>query len=153
MGYYRRFIANFSKLAKPLTALTQKGVAFDWEDKQENSFQKLKHMLCTAPILSLPEGTEDFVVYCDVSNQGLGCVLMQRSKVIAYASRQLKVHEVNYTTHDLELGAGLCIENLEALPVRYQVHRLHRSQEFATHTRSKGVEYEATEMGRIIKRL
>ena len=72
-GYYRRFIANFSKLAKPLTALTQKGVAFDWEDKQEDSFQKLKHMLCTAPILSLPEGTEDFVVYCDASNQGLGC--------------------------------------------------------------------------------
>ncbi|KAL4579715.1 hypothetical protein LXL04_015876 [Taraxacum kok-saghyz] len=104
-GYYRRFIANFSKLAKPLTALTQKGVAFDWEDKQEESFQKLKHMLCTAPILSLPEGTEDFVVYCDASNQGLGCVLMQRNKVIAYASRQLKVNEVNYTTHDLELGA------------------------------------------------
>jgi hypothetical protein len=104
-GYYRRFIANFSKLAKPLTALTQKGVAFDWEAKQEESFQKLKHMLCTAPILSLPEGTEDFVVYCDASNQGLGCVLMQRSKVIAYASRQLKVNEVNYTTHDLELGA------------------------------------------------
>ena len=86
-GYYRRFISNFSKLAKPLTALTQKGVAFDWEDKQEESFQKLKQMLCTAPILSLPEGTEDFVVYCDASNQGLGCVLMQRNKVIAYASR------------------------------------------------------------------
>ncbi|KAL4563303.1 hypothetical protein LXL04_027343 [Taraxacum kok-saghyz] len=104
-GYYRRFIANFSKLAKLLTALTQKGVAFDWEDKQEESFQKLKHMLCTAPILSLPEGTDDFVVYCDASKQGLGCVLMQRNKVIAYASRQLKVNEVNYTTHDLELGA------------------------------------------------
>jgi hypothetical protein len=104
-GYYRRFIANFSKLAKPLTTLTQKGEPFNWEDKQETSFQKLKHMLCSAPILSLPEGTEDFVVYCDASNQGLGCVLMQRGKVIAYASRQLKTHEVNYTTHDLELGA------------------------------------------------
>ena len=104
-GYYRRFIANFSKLAKPLTTLTQKGEPFNWEDKQEASFQKLKHMLCSAPILSLPEGTEDFVVYCDASNQGLGCVLMQRGKVIAYASRQLKTHEVNYTTHDLELGA------------------------------------------------
>ncbi|KAL4590368.1 hypothetical protein LXL04_003297 [Taraxacum kok-saghyz] len=104
-GYYRRFIANFSKLAKPLTTLTQKDVTFNWEDKQEASFQKLKHMLCSAPILSLPEGTEDFVVYCDASNQGLGCVLMQRGKVIAYASRQLKTHEVNYTTHDLELGA------------------------------------------------
>ncbi|KAI3494636.1 hypothetical protein L1887_40553 [Cichorium endivia] len=104
-GYYRRFIKNFSKIAKPLTALTQKGARFDWDDPQENAFQTLKQMLCSAPILSLPEGTEDFVVYCDASKQGLGCVLMQREKVIAYASRQLKPHEVNYTTHDLELGA------------------------------------------------
>ncbi|KAI3523720.1 hypothetical protein L1887_02068 [Cichorium endivia] len=104
-GYYRRFIQNFSKIAKPLTALTQKGVTFKWEDKQDATFQTLKKALCSAPILSLPEGTEDFVVYCDASNQGLGCVLMQRGKVIAYASRQLKTHEVNYTTHDLELGA------------------------------------------------
>ena len=78
---------------------------FNWEDKQEAAFQTLKQALCSAPILSLPEGTDDFVVYCDASNQGLGCVLMQRGKVIAYASRQLKTHEVNYTTHDLELGA------------------------------------------------
>ena len=104
-GYYRRFIENFSKIAKPLTTLTQKGVNFDWTDKQEASFQTLKQRLCSAPILTLPDGTEDFVVYCDASNQGLGCVLMQRGKVIAYASRQLKTHEVNYATHDLELGA------------------------------------------------
>ncbi|KAI3780239.1 hypothetical protein L2E82_10210 [Cichorium intybus] len=104
-GYYRRFIQNFSKIAKPLTTLTQKGVTFKWGDKQDAAFQTLKKALCSAPILSLPEGTEDFVVYCDASNQGLGCVLMQRGKVIAYASRQLKTHEVNYTTHDLELGA------------------------------------------------
>ncbi|KAI3750191.1 hypothetical protein L2E82_20820 [Cichorium intybus] len=104
-GYYRRFIQNFSKIAKPLTTLTQKGVTFKWGDKQDAVFQTLKKALCSAPILSLPEGTEDFVVYCDASNQGLGCVLMQRGKVIAYASRQLKTHEVNYTTHDLELGA------------------------------------------------
>ena len=68
-------------------ALTQKGVAFDWEEKQEKAFQMLKQALCTAPILSLPKGIEDFVVYCDASNQGLGCFLMQRGKVIAYASR------------------------------------------------------------------
>ena len=104
-GYYRRFIQNFSKIAKPLTTLTQKGVTFKWGDNQDAAFQTLKKALCSAPILSLPEGTEDFVVYCDASNQGLGCVLMQRGKVIAYASRQLKTHEVNYTTHDLELGA------------------------------------------------
>ncbi|GKA15999.1 putative reverse transcriptase domain-containing protein [Tanacetum coccineum] len=69
------------------------------------AFQTLKDNLCNAPILSLPDGVEDFVVYCDASNQGLGCVLMQRGKVIAYASRQLKIHEKNYTTHNLELGA------------------------------------------------
>ena len=104
-GYYRRFIANFSKLALPLTALTHKGKSFTWGAEQEAAFQNLKRKLCEAPILTLPEGNEDFVVYCDASKQGLGCVLMQRGKVIAYASRQLKVHEKNYTTHDLELGA------------------------------------------------
>ncbi|GKB21903.1 putative reverse transcriptase domain-containing protein [Tanacetum coccineum] len=72
--------------------------------EQEEAFQTLKDNLCNAPIYSLPDGSEDFVVYCDESNQGLGCVLMQRGKVIAYASRQLKIHEKNYTTHDLELG-------------------------------------------------
>ncbi|KAJ9536576.1 hypothetical protein OSB04_un000225 [Centaurea solstitialis] len=104
-GYYRRFIANFSKIAQPLTTLTQKDKKFMWGEKQEEAFQLLKHKLCNAPILALPEGTDNFVVYCDASHQGLGCVLMQNEKVIAYASRQLKVHEKNYTTHDLELGA------------------------------------------------
>ncbi|KAF5781372.1 putative nucleotidyltransferase, Ribonuclease H [Helianthus annuus] len=104
-GYYRRFIKDFSKIAQPLTLLTQKGVTYRWGNTQETAFQHLKDRLCSAPILSLPEGTDDFVVYCDASIQGLGCVLMQRDKVIAYASRQLKVHEWNYTTHDLELGA------------------------------------------------
>ncbi|KAD2392830.1 hypothetical protein E3N88_39807 [Mikania micrantha] len=105
IGYYRRFISNFSKIAIPLTALTHKGKPYKWEAAQENAFQTLKQKLCDAPILTLPDGNEDFVVYCDASNQGLGCVLMQRGKVIAYASRQLKIHEKNYTTHDLELGA------------------------------------------------
>ncbi|KAI3814006.1 hypothetical protein L1987_18745 [Smallanthus sonchifolius] len=104
-GYYRRFIENFSKIALPLTTLTQKDKKFDWTDKQESAFQLLKQKLCSAPILSLPEGTDNFIVYCDASHQGRGCVLMQREKFIAYASRHLKVHEKNYTTHDLELGA------------------------------------------------
>ncbi|KAI3797412.1 hypothetical protein L1987_32669 [Smallanthus sonchifolius] len=104
-GYYRRFIEGFSKISQPLTALIQKGKAYTWSDKQELAFQLLKQKLCSAPILALPKGTDDFVVYCDASIQGLGCVLMQREKVIAYASRQLKIHEKNYTTHDLELGA------------------------------------------------
>ncbi|KAJ9561603.1 LOW QUALITY PROTEIN: hypothetical protein OSB04_006763 [Centaurea solstitialis] len=104
-GYYRRFITNFSKIAQPLTMLTQKDRKFVWGEKQEEAFQLLKHKLCNAPIMTLPEGTDNFVVYCDASHQGLGCVLMQNEKVIAYASRQLKIHEKNYTTHDLELGA------------------------------------------------
>ncbi|GKF18075.1 putative reverse transcriptase domain-containing protein, partial [Tanacetum coccineum] len=74
-------------------------------EDQESAFQLLKQKLCEAPILALPEGNDDFVVYCDASHQGLGAVLMQREKVIAYASRQLKPNEENYTTHDLELGA------------------------------------------------
>ncbi|GKA47633.1 putative reverse transcriptase domain-containing protein [Tanacetum coccineum] len=104
-GYYRRFIKGFLKIAKSMTKLTQKGVKFDWGDKQEAAFQLLKQKLCSAPILALPEGSEDFVVYCDASHKGLGAVLMQREKVISYASRQLKIHEKNYTTHDLELGS------------------------------------------------
>ncbi|GKD26893.1 putative reverse transcriptase domain-containing protein, partial [Tanacetum coccineum] len=99
------FIENFSKIAKSLTILTQKCKTFDWGEDQELAFQTLKDTFCNAPVLALPEGPEDFVVYCNASGIGLGCVLMQRGKVIAYASRQLKIHEKNYTTHDLELGA------------------------------------------------
>ncbi|GKD43397.1 putative reverse transcriptase domain-containing protein [Tanacetum coccineum] len=104
-GYYQRFIKGFSKIAKPMTKLTQKKVKFEWGDKQEAAFQLLKQKLCSAPILALPEGSEDFIAYCDASKKGLGAVLMQREKVISYASRQLKIHEKNYMTHDLELGA------------------------------------------------
>nr|GEX03359.1 retrotransposable element Tf2 [Tanacetum cinerariifolium] len=104
-GYYRRFFENFSKITKPLTQLIQKNKAYVWGDKQEESFCILKEKLCNAPVLALPDGPNDFVVYCDASNQRFGCVLMQRGKMIAYASRQLKIHEKNYTTHDLELGA------------------------------------------------
>nr|GEY46976.1 putative reverse transcriptase domain-containing protein [Tanacetum cinerariifolium] len=102
-GYYWRFIEGFSKNAKSMTKLTQKGIKYDWGEKEKNAFQLSKQKLCSAPILALPEGSEDFVVYCDASHKGLGVVLMQREKVIAYASRQLKVHERNYTTRDLEL--------------------------------------------------
>ncbi|GJS88946.1 putative reverse transcriptase domain-containing protein [Tanacetum coccineum] len=104
-GYYRRFIENFSKIAKPLTMLTQKNKTCVWGDEQEEAFRILKEKLCNAPVLALPDGPDDFVVYCDASKLGFGCVLMQKGKVIAYASRQLKTHEKNYTTHDLELGA------------------------------------------------
>nr|GEY30961.1 retrotransposon protein, putative, Ty3-gypsy subclass [Tanacetum cinerariifolium] len=99
------FIKGFSKITKTMTKLTQKKIKFEWGDKQEATFQLLKQKLCSAPILALPEESKDFIVYCDASNKGLGVVLMQREKVISYASHQLKNHEKNYATHDLELGA------------------------------------------------
>ncbi|KAI3825144.1 hypothetical protein L1987_06620 [Smallanthus sonchifolius] len=111
-GYLRRFISNFSKIVVPLTALTHKGKPYEWGPKQEEVFQTLKQKLCNAPILTLPNGNDDLVIYCDASNQGLGCVLMQRGKVIAYALRQLKIHEKNYTTYDLELGAVVFALNI-----------------------------------------
>ncbi|WMV33463.1 hypothetical protein MTR67_026848 [Solanum verrucosum] len=104
-GYYRRFVNEFSSIASPMTKLTQKKAKFEWTDECERSFQTLKDKLVSAPILSLLDGLKGFVVYCDASRVGLGCVLMQNGKVIAYASRQLKVHEKNYPTHDLELAA------------------------------------------------
>ena len=104
-GYYRRFVEGFSKIAIPLTRLTRKNAKFQWNDDCEKGFQELKACLTSAPVLTLPSGNEGFVVYSDASRQGLGCVLMQYGKVVAYASRQLKKHEQNYPTHDLELVA------------------------------------------------
>ncbi|GJX56300.1 putative reverse transcriptase domain-containing protein, partial [Tanacetum coccineum] len=93
------------RLPKAMDEADLISVKFNWGEKEETAFQTLKQKLCSAPILALPEGSENFVVYCDASHKGLGAVLMQKEKVIAYASRQLKIHEKNYTTHDLELGA------------------------------------------------
>ncbi|GJV57248.1 putative reverse transcriptase domain-containing protein [Tanacetum coccineum] len=104
-GNYRRFIEGFSKIAKSMTKLAHKNVKFDWGEKEEAAFQLIKQKLCSAPILALPKGSENFIVYCDASHKGLSAVFMQNKKVIAYASRQLKIYEKNYTTHDLELGA------------------------------------------------
>ncbi|KAL6225621.1 hypothetical protein ACLB2K_004470 [Fragaria x ananassa] len=103
--YYRRFIEGFSKIALPMTRLTRKNVKYIWDDNCERAFQKLKERLTTAPILTIPESGVPFVIYSDASHQGLGCILMQNGKVVAYASRQLKMHEKNYPTYDLELVA------------------------------------------------
>nr|CAE05320.2 OSJNBa0056L23.18 [Oryza sativa Japonica Group] len=103
--YYRRFIENFSKIARPMTRLLQKEVKYKWTEDCERSFQVLKKRLVTAPVLILPDSRKGFQVYCDASRLGLGCVLMQEGKVVAYASRQLRPHENNYPTHDLELAA------------------------------------------------
>ncbi|VVA39498.1 PREDICTED: retrotransposon, partial [Prunus dulcis] len=101
-GYYRRFVEGFSTIAAPLTRLTRKGVKFEWSIECEKSFDELKTRLTTAPVLALPDDSGNFVIYSDASQQGLGCVLMQHGRVIAYASRQLKKHELNYPVHDLE---------------------------------------------------
>ncbi|WMV21146.1 hypothetical protein MTR67_014531 [Solanum verrucosum] len=105
VSYYRRFVKNFASIATHLTNLTKKEIPFEWTEKCEESFQKLKILLTTALILALPVKGKDFIIYCDVSYSGLGAVLMQDKNVIAYASRQLKVHEKNYPTYDLELAA------------------------------------------------
>jgi hypothetical protein len=103
-GYYRRFIEGFSKIGRPMTTLLQKDKKFEWTNACERSFCELKRRLTTAPVLVLPDIHKDFTIYCDASRQDLGCVLMQEGRVIAYASRQLKTHEQNYPTHDLELA-------------------------------------------------
>jgi len=102
--YYRRFIEGFSTIASPLTKLARKEVRFVWSEECEASFQELKERLTSAPVLALPLGTKGFVVCSDASKRGLGCVLMQHGRVIAYTLRQLRSHEVNYLVHDLELA-------------------------------------------------
>ena len=102
--YYRRFLEGFSSINSPLTKLTQKIVKFQWSDDCEKSFKELKIRLTTPSVLTLPEGSDGYVIYCDASIVVLCCVLMQRDKVISYSSRKLKVHEKNYPTQYLELA-------------------------------------------------
>ncbi|KAG8472758.1 hypothetical protein CXB51_034674 [Gossypium anomalum] len=104
-GYYRRFVNGFSITAAPMTRLLRKDVKFEWTEECQQSFEELKKLLTEAPGLVQPKSGKEFVVYSDSSLNGLGCVLMQEGKVVAYASRQLKPHERNYPTHDLELAA------------------------------------------------
>ena len=103
VGYYRKFVEGFSNLTAPLTKLTRKEEKFVWLEACQQSFDELKWKLTSAPVLTLPSGQDGYTVYCDASKQGLGCVLMTHENVIAYASRQLKKHEQNYSTYDLEL--------------------------------------------------
>jgi len=101
-GYCRHFIPDFSKIAKPMTSLLQKDHKFVLMEGCEVAFRTLRKLLTTAPVLAQPNIEKPFDVFCDASKSGLGCVLMQEGRVIAYASRQLRKHEVNYPTHDLE---------------------------------------------------
>ncbi|KAL5751699.1 hypothetical protein ACOSQ2_022206 [Xanthoceras sorbifolium] len=104
-GYYRRFVKEFSSIASLLTKLLHKNVRFDWIDRCQTAFDRLKTMLVEAPVLIQSVLGKDFVIYSDASHHGLGCVLMQEGNVVAYASKQLKIHEQNYPIHDLELAA------------------------------------------------
>ncbi|KAI3729489.1 hypothetical protein L6452_18149 [Arctium lappa] len=124
---------DFSRIATPLTALTRKNVKFVWAEAQKEAFSKLKESLSSAPVLSLPNGMEGFVIYSDASKLGLGCVLMQEGKVIAYASRQLKEHEKNYPTHDLELAAvvfTLKIWRHYLYGIKCQIYTDHKSLQY-----------------------
>ncbi|WVZ58445.1 hypothetical protein U9M48_008720 [Paspalum notatum var. saurae] len=103
-GYYRCFIKDFSKTAKPMTSLTKKNAKYLWSSNCKEAFQTLKKLLTSAPVLAQPDVAKPFDMYCDASGNGLGCILMQEGRVIAYASRQLRKHEANYPTHDLELA-------------------------------------------------
>ena len=104
-GYYRRFVKGFSMTAALMTRLLQKNVKFEWSEKCQASFEKLKAFLTGASVLTKPTYSKEYVIFSDASLNGLGCVLMQEGNVVAYASRQLKPHEKNYPTHDLELAA------------------------------------------------
>ena len=111
-GYYKIFVEGFSKIATLLTNLLKKDQKFEWSNTSQHSFEKLRQRLTTAPVLALQSGKDGYVVYSDASRKGLGCVLMQDGRVIAYASRQLKKHKQNYPTHDLELAAVVFALNI-----------------------------------------
>ena len=132
-GYYRRFIKGFSQLALPLTRLTRKGQSFVWDESCEKSFLELKKRLTTTPVLVIPDPLRDFEVFCDASGRGIGCVLMQDQRVVAYASKQLKPHEENYPTHDLELAAvvfALKIWRHHLYGVKFVVYSDHKSLKY-----------------------
>ncbi|XP_070043280.1 uncharacterized protein [Nicotiana tomentosiformis] len=136
-GYYRLFVEGFSSISSPLNKLTQTGAPFRWSDECEESFQKLKTVLTTAPVLVLPSALSSYTVYCDASRIGIGYVLMQESRVIAYASHQLKTHEKNYPVHDLELAA--IVHDLKIWRhYLYGVHCENRSPEFEAPVQAEG---------------
>lgn len=132
-GYYRRFIQNFSRIAHPITSLQRKGKKFLWTEKCEEAFRKLKELLTCAPILAVPYPAGDFTVCTDASLEGIGAVLMQDGRVIAYESRKLKDHELNYPTHDLELAAvvhALVRWRHFLLGHKFELHSDHRSLQY-----------------------
>jgi hypothetical protein len=132
-GYYRRFIEGFSKIAKPKTLLLEKGREFKWTHECQESFNQLMFRLMSPPVLIMPDLQKGFNIYCDACRQGLGCVLMQEGHVIAYTSHQLRKHELNYPTHDLELTAvvqALKIWRHYIMGTKFQVYTDHKSLKY-----------------------
>nr|ABA97617.1 retrotransposon protein, putative, Ty3-gypsy subclass [Oryza sativa Japonica Group] len=132
-GYYRRFIENFSRIARPMTQLLKKDEKFKWTAECDKSFEELKKKLVSALVLILPDQMKHFQVYCDACRHGLGCVLMQEGRVVAYVSRQLRPHEGNYPTHDLELAAvvhALKIWRHYLIGNRCEVYTDHKSLKY-----------------------
>ena len=134
-GYYRKFIRNFSLIASSLHKLLKKNVRFEWSEECQKSMDELKRRLTTAPVLTLPDDSSDYVIYSDASLRGMGCVLMQNGRIISYLSRQLKPHERNYPTHDLELAAvvfALKAWRHYLYGRRCQIYSDHRSLKYIT---------------------
>ena len=136
-GYYRRFIEDFSRLATPMMRLTWKEVKFDWDDRCEEAFQELKRRLTITPILIVPDRGQGYTVYCDASRAGLGCVLMQSGRVVAYGFCQLKNHEQNYPTQDMELVAVV-------FALKIWRHYLY-DEEFKVYSNHKSLKYIFTQ--------
>jgi hypothetical protein len=133
-GYYRWFIKDFSKITKPMTRLLEKNKNFDWTEECQVNFEELKKRLTSTPVLILPDITKKFDIYCDALRQGLGCVLMQGGQVVSYASRQLRKHEENYPTHDLELATVV-----HALKIWRHYLICHRCEIYSDHKSLKYV--------------
>ena len=135
--YYKRFIEDFSRIASSMTRLTRKEVKFDWDDRCEEAFQELKRRLTSALILIVQDRGHGYIVYCDASRSGLGYVLMQSGRVVAYGSCQLKNHEKNYPTHDLELAVVV-------FPLNILRHYLY-GEEFEVYSDHKSLKYIFTQ--------
>jgi hypothetical protein len=133
VGFYYQFIKDFSKIAKPMMKLLKKNKAFEWTAECQVSFEELRKHLTSTPVLVLPDLMKKFDIYCDASHRGLGCVLMQEGQVVCYASRQLRKHEENYPTHDLELATvmhALKIWRHYLIGHRYEIYSDQKSLKY-----------------------
>ena len=129
-GWYRIFIQGYATIATPMTSILKKAKSFNWTTEAQQSFQKLKDTLVNAPILQLPDFTKLFTVLTDASGQAIGGVLSQQGKPVAYTSRKLCLHELNYPTHDLELLAvvhALKVWRHYLLGHTFELHTDHKS--------------------------